>query len=517
MEVYYASLERVTDPLLDEVETKGVAERMVRSTRARPGWCRFFMLLLLPAIGMLAPGCFSQPSLVSGQGEPLSQKRIARLWEEMSEASKVSSHGPLTVERAIEEALRASPELEQIRRRSAAAEEQVKQADAAFYPRLVLAEDYNTTDNPVYALMNIINQRRLQPDVDFNHPGQQQNFSTQVRGQWSVFEGGRRFYEREATLSKRDSLEADLLSARNELVGKVTETYYRWLRSLDFIDVADNALKVSRTNGQLGENRLRAGVALPSEVMRLKARTAEARGDLVAARTGARSYQAALERLIVRPIRPEEIPESKPLPSPLSAEQLNSKDLVKEAIEKRPEIAALRSLIEAARMRVLSVRGTLLPQVGTSALYQWDSENLSHASGSWMVSVLATWPLFEGGARLSQIREAREKLMEIEARGEQVALDIALEVHQATLSVQASAEKIQAADERRKYAQSALKEVQNQYRNEVVTVDSLLQAEVSWKQAEASYTASIFDGKIAHVLLRQALGEFAHWLEASDK
>jgi outer membrane protein len=474
-------------------------------------------LSFLLAIGMLGSGCVSAPLLSSDEGEPLSQKKMVNLFEDLSDGSKVSSQGPLTAERAIQEALKASPELEQISMRIAAAGEQVKQANAAFYPRLILAEEYNTTDNPVYALMNIINQRRLQPNVDFNSPGQQQDFSTQIRGQWSLFEGGSRFYDRKAALGERDSLEAELLSARNELVGKVTETYYRWLRSLDFIDVADRALEVSRTDEQLGESRLRGGIALPSELMRLKARAAEARGDLVAARTGARRYQAALERLIVRPIRSEEIPKTTPLPSPPSPEQLNSRQLVEKAIGKRPEMAALRSLIEAARMRVRSARGTLLPRLETSASYQWNSESLGDASGSWMVSILATWPLFEGGARLSQVRQAQAKLKEIEARGEQIALDIALEVNQATLSVQESAEKIQVADERRKYAQIALKEVQNQYRNEVVTVDSLLEAEVSWKQAEASYAASIFDGKIANVLLRQALGDFADWMEALDK
>jgi outer membrane protein len=478
--------------------------------------CRLLGLSFLLAIGTLGSGCVGEPLLSPDEGEPLSQKKIVRLFEDLSEGSKVSSEGPLTAERAIQEALKASPELEQIRLRIAAAGEQVKQANAAFYPRLILAEEYNTTDNPVYALMNIINQRRLQPNVDFNSPGQEQDFSTQIRGQWSVFEGGRRFYDRKAALGERDSLEAALLSARNEMVGKVTETYYRWLRSLDFIGVADRALQVSRTDEQLAESRLSAGIALPSELMRLKAGTAEARGDLVAARTGARRYQAALERLIVRPIRAEEIPETTPLLSP-PPKQLDSRDLVEKAIEKRPEMAALRSLIEAARMRVRSARGTLLPRLETNASYQWDSESLGDASGSWMVSILATWPLFEGGARLSQIREAQAKLKEIEARGEQVALDIALEVHQASLSVQEAAEKIQVADERRKYAQIAMKEVQNQYRNEVVTVDSLLQAEVSWKQAEASYAASIFDGKIAHVLLRKAVGDFANWMEALEK
>ena len=58
-----------------------------------------------------------------------------------------------------------------------------------------------------------------------------------------------------------------------------------------------------------------------------------------------------------------------------------------------------------------------------------------------MVGVNATWSLFEGGLTLSKIREAKSRLQEIQARGEQVALDIALEVQQATLAVQEAAER----------------------------------------------------------------------------
>ena len=37
--------------------------------------------------------------------------------------------------------------------------------------------------------------------------------------------------------------------------------------------------------------------------------------------------------------------------------------------------------------------------------------------GSWLVGIEATWSLFEGGATLSKIREARVRLKEIEAQG----------------------------------------------------------------------------------------------------
>jgi hypothetical protein len=46
----------------------------------------------------------------------------------------------------------------------------------SFNPRVIFTEGFNVTDNPVMVLMNIITQRQLTAETDFNNPGQKQNF-----------------------------------------------------------------------------------------------------------------------------------------------------------------------------------------------------------------------------------------------------------------------------------------------------------------------------------------------------
>ncbi len=475
-----------------------------------------FYLVLMAAFAFF--GCTSRHAIPRDEQPPLPEKTLLKHWRHVSEKSHSSPsphQGPLTVDQVISEALRASPELEQIRQRIEAASEQILQADASFYPKLVVSERYNTTNNPVYALMNIINQRRLQSDVNFNNPGTQQDFATRIRADLSLFEGGSRYYQQQAAVHYKDSVQAELMAARNRMVARVVEIYYHWVQALGFIGVAQKGLESAEKDVDLAEARYKAEMALPSEIMRLKAHQAEMRGNLVAARTGARRLQAGLERFLVRPIRDEEIPEpSLSLPSSLSQSIPEEPDLlVEQALNSRPELASVRALIEAARRRIQAERGGILPRLGMGAEYQWNTESFNEMEGSWLVGIEATWSLFEGGMTLSKIREARVRMREIESRGEQVALDIALEVHQAALAVQEAAEKIKVADERRKWAQKALVEVRELYRNQMVTVDSLLQAEVASNQADVSYTAALFDGKIAQVLLRQTLGDFADWTE----
>jgi len=478
----------------------------------------FFKAVFFIAIWISFSACGTYPGETQSKESPLPREEIVKRWQSLTEGPADSSLGILTLDRAIEEALRASPEIEQIAQRIDASFEQVRQAAASFYPRLILGEEFNVTNNPVYGLMNIINQRRLQSTVDFNNPGQQQNFETRIQGQWTLFEGGIRYHDGKAARHRYDSVGAELLSARNLLVAKVTETYYHWLQALDFISVADRALEAAEKDEMLGEERFRAQIALSSEVARLKARTAEVRGNLVTARTGARRLQAAMERFLARPIGSAEIPTlpflASPAPQPGIPEAPDA--LMNHALERRPELEAVRALIRAAQESIRSAQGGLLPTLNSNLWYQWDGEDLSEGARSWMVGLQANWVLFEGGLTLSKVREARARLKEIEARGTQIALDIALEVHQAVLAVEEAGEKIRVASERKEWALKALEEVRNLYRNQVVTVDALLQAGVAWNQAEAAYTAALFDERIARALLSKALGDFAHWMEAGN-
>lgn len=473
--------------------------------------CIICLWLVLMGLG----GCASDgsPPQQTAARPPLEIRQEAPLQET---APQPTAPGPLTVDQAINEALKASPDLAQIRARIDAANHQVRQAEAAFYPRIVFSEEFNITNNPVFAAMDIINQRRLLRSTDFNDPGEQQNFGTRFQGEWVLFQGGSRYFDRGAAVQHKKAVASELQGARNQLVARVTEVYYRWLQALSFISVAEKAFESARTDERIGAARLRVEAALASDLARLKARTAEMEGNLVSARTGARKVQAAMERLLARPIRDIEIPDPTFEQAPLGdlSAMGAREDLVKKALESRPEMGAVRSLIEAARNRVRSAQGGLLPRLATSGQYQWDTRDWSEAPNSWLIAVQATWPLFEGGISMARIGEARARLAEAESKGRQLELDISLEVQQAALSVQEAAEKIRVAEERRKWAAKALEEVRHQYDRQAVGVDGLLQSEVAWNQAEVGCMAARFDGMIAQAALRMSLGEFSASLEA---
>ncbi len=473
---------------------------------------------IFPIILLFLCGCTPYGQSAVKEAPPLPTAKIMKQMDRPASPLLQHRERCLTLERAIDEALRASPEMEEISQRIGAAKEQVKQADALFYPSVSASEDYTDTDNIVYGLMNTINQRnfdiaRASSIRSINDLTTMQNFSSQIQGEWVLYHGGTRFQGRKAAIANRYAREEELKAERNQLVARVTETYFNWLKAIMFISVAKRALKAAETDERMGEAGLKAHTVLESDVLRLRVRTAAARDRLLSARIAARKLQAALECLLARDISPKEIPDlSQYSVSPAPTEPENTEALVKTALNRRPEMASIREMIASARAMVKSAKGGYLPRFGINASYEVDSENLWGGGDSWLFGAEATWPLFQGGITRAKVQEAQCRLEELKARGKQVALDIALEVQQAALGVQEATDKLVVARERKKWAEKSLHVVRSLYRNQHATLDTLLLAEVAWNKAEVSYTAAVFDTQIARALLKKSLGEFADGL-----
>jgi len=460
--------------------------------------------LVAAAIAAFAAGCQEPQADVSKTAAGLRATATRRV-----EAPAPKPVGVLTVDRAIAEALAASPQLAQMASRVDAAAEQVKMAEAAFYPRLILSNDYTRTDNPVYAMMAIINQQRLDPSINFNDPGVQSNLSTQLQAQWSVFDGGRSYYNQQAAGRQELGARASLAAERNQLVAMVSQVYYQWLQARTFITVAEQALNSACTNEQLAEARVAAQISLESDLLRLKAARAEAEGQLLSAQGSASKLQAALERLLVRHIGAEEVPAMDLTPEQPKIASTDPNALVPKALAQRPEIEAAAAMIAAAADQVKAAKAGFLPSVVVHGQVQWDREDLRGTEDSWLAGVSVPWPLFEGGATQARLRQARANLHEMQARGEQVALDIALEVHQAALGAREAQQRVEIARQQLDFARQSHQDVRTQFQNQTATVEALLQSEVAWQRAEAGYAAAAYEAKVAQAMLRRALGEFA--------
>ncbi len=165
------------------------------------------------------------------------------------------------------------------------------------------------------------------------------------------------------------------------------------------------------------QRRVSAGTAAPLEITRASAELVRRQSDLAGARAALDHTRLAVGILLGRagPVRVS-VPEVEGAPAPeLSAP---SDQLVSEALEHRPELAAQRAQEQAAESGVRSAWARLAPQLSASAsVFSADVPYPTGKKDGWRATLDLTWQLYDGGFRYGKLRQA-----EAQATGAQAGL-----------------------------------------------------------------------------------------------
>jgi outer membrane protein TolC len=154
------------------------------------------------------------------------------------------------------------------------------------------------------------------------------------------------------------------------------------------------------------QRRVQAGTAAPLEITRAQAEQVRRQSDLAGARAALDRARLGVGILLGRPdpVRVT-VPEVEGAPNPeLSAP---AEQLVSEALERRPEVAAQRAQEDAADQGVRSAWARLVPQVSASAsVFRADVPYPTGKKEGWRAGVDLTWLAYDGGLRYGKLHQA---------------------------------------------------------------------------------------------------------------
>ncbi len=158
-----------------------------------------------------------------------------------------------------------------------------------------------------------------------------------------------------------------------------------------------------------------------------------------------------------------------------------------EDISRRPELQMLKQKHEMARLERLSIQGEYLPQVGVNMEYRY-LRVPDLMSGSWNLTLGAgvSMPIIHWRERKHRTDMARIDEMKHEAKLYDARDQVAVEVRQNRLNMQASAQSIEVAQINIEQAKETLSEVELSFEAGLNTVTDLLNARVAYQRAAAS-------------------------------
>jgi outer membrane protein TolC len=239
-------------------------------------------------------------------------------------------------------------------------------------------------------------------------------------------------------VAKANLLAADLAfnDTHRQLVFSVTDAYYRLLDAQGREGAATTNLATAQTIQQAAEERLRNGLATLPDVLEAKSVTARAQYELEATRGMGLIAQGELAKEL------DLSPESRIDVQPLAALNVpvdiptNVKQVIDEALNKRPDLIAQIAHIWAADAAVRSAKTAYLPTLsfsgdgGTERIYGEQGQTPgAYTSGEvWQAELQLRWTLFNGGAREKELARAKADRRITEAELQRKQDDVEVEV-----------------------------------------------------------------------------------------
>lgn len=417
-------------------------------------------------------------------------------------ASAASAAEPWTLDRAVAYALAHSPDAQVARARIEGAQALVQQAQGAWFPQLAVSGRYTDTDNPMMAFGSILDQRAFNFGLDFNHPGQIDDFEAAGTVAYSLYSGGKDSARRQAARAGAQAADYGLAAARHELAAEVVKSVLDLRKAREAVGAVEQGVQAYEAAVSVARARFEAGQLLKADLLSLEVQLAQTREALSSIRHGAALAERAFDFVLGRDATdlPVELAPDDPSLARLAAPDTRD-------YSQRPELLGLDARQRAAEAMVEAARSGRRPAVNAFASYQYDRGwQLNRGADSWLAGVAVDVNLFDGGQTSGRIRQAAAELAEIKSLRRRAELGIGLEVEQARLAHEDAAARLAVAAVAVEQAEENASLVRARFQKQALLASDLIGAESRLIEARLGRSVAAADERLAVVDLRRALG-----------
>ena len=333
---------------------------------------------------------------------------------------------------------------------------------------------------------------------------------------------------------------ASLEEFRLDVVQAATTSYYTVLNARSQLAVQENNLRISRTNLELAEDRVRLGNSTAADVYRWQAEVARAQILVLNARAVLNQSWETLNRILHKPqgvrlaLREATFDEpfvmtreefEKLVQSPADYAHFSG-FYIDRALRQAPELEQLNALIAAKRRELTSQRRAYwLPDVSVGGRYTSNLEQSGLGAGplagqglnDWTVGVQATLPLFSGGLKKANVSRASFELRQLESLRASTEERVEEQIRNQLHAAQAAHGQIDLATSAAEASRKNFELVSDAYARGTVTVIELLDAQDTSLTASAAAAESLYNFLITIMSVQRAIGGYDFLLPAEER
>ncbi len=411
----------------------------------------------------------------------------------------------LTWDDALNLAAENSPTVVIAARRIARAEARLKEAESLAYPSVDARASYiRFVEAATFRGRSDSNVAGVETRSRFFTDRGSDVYSAGVDVNYPLFDGGDAYFGRRAAAADLDASKHDREAVLRELDLRVSAAYLDILLSEGQERIAVEALGFTREQARQARAKEEVGEGLRVDRLRFETRASEQQLALNRVRANRRIEIAVLGELLGIGVS-----EDAEFLDPESGLELPEGDLVSGALDRRPELRALRARIAAATDDLKREKSTWWPAVGLFASYgviSLDDIKVNQEEDELTVGGGMSWNLFQGGGTVARIAALRSEVDELSARERELSLEIEREVRAAEIDLEVARENLAVTQETVTLAQEVLERISAQYAAGEAQVIDVNDAELQRTRARAALLQSRVNVLLSQARLRRAVG-----------
>lgn len=395
----------------------------------------------------------------------------------------------LTLNEALTTALKNHPLAVEARENLAGAEARTGQALANYYPQISIAADWSRGRSFLTASESVKSIEVLSDALYLKQ---------------TIYDFGRSAGAVEAARGNSAAAAELLAVTRQELAFRVRAAYYLVLAAgMQVVTVKETLLAREEVFRQARE--------FFAEGIRAKVDVARAEADLHATRTLLIRAENNLEiaRLeLANAMGVPSLEDRVPVEPGLAAAAVPDRSLLQQdALANRAELKRLNALKDAAVGNLKTARSGYLPILSGTASVGYADRDFPPGGNVWAVGLNLTVPIFSGFATVEQEKEAVASLRAVEARENDLKLQIVKDVESAWLGVREASARIVSTEKEESAARENRALSMGRYQEGVGNIIEVTDAQSQALAAETAHIQAFYDYHTARARLDRALGK----------
>jgi len=302
------------------------------------------------------------------------------------------------------------------------------------------------------------------------------------------------------------------IRSRRDFLLQVSRAYYLVVSQKEVVRALQNKVTLNEKHLGAAKARFEVGQSPRSEVLR---------ADLVATqdsqklRVEQNNLKAARRQLAILLGLNGSLDVRRPAEPPSLETARDSS--VSQAMRTRHDYQATLLAARIARQAKDTVWWGFLPMLDLAWLYRWsEAAGFAGERGSWQLLFTLNVPLYDGGIRYANLREASSKMREVEQQRRALALRIEGEIVRLRADVESANAGVVSAHKAVELAKTTASDMEVSFEAGAVTQLDVLDANQRLLDAELAVTGALFQRDLARLALAHALGRF-HPLAAADR